>query len=109
MPAQTETRSFRRFRALNRLTSWRAARLAAAGKSTHLRDLTLAPLAAFVGAYVLRGRWRCGRTGFVSAVFTADGVFVCYAKLWERQNRISSLPAGNLQPPAPPSRSQPNG
>lgn len=55
------------------------------GKRARSIDLFLLPLAAFVRTYVLKRGFLDGLPGFVIAVFAAYGVFLRYAKIWEKQ------------------------
>ncbi len=53
------------------------------GRRARLLDLLLRPAAAFLRAYVLKQGFRDGMPGVIIAMFTAYGVFLQYAKLWE--------------------------
>lgn len=56
------------------------------GKRVHGRDLLLLPLATFIRTYILKQGFRDGVQGLIIAMFTAYGVFLKYAKVWESSN-----------------------
>jgi glycosyltransferase involved in cell wall biosynthesis len=48
-------------------------------------DLLFRPFFAFVTTYILKQGCRDGIHGFIIAIFTAYGVFLRYAKIWEKE------------------------
>jgi (heptosyl)LPS beta-1,4-glucosyltransferase len=61
-------------------------------KGKHVRgiDLFILPVAAFIRTYLLKQGFRDGVPGLVIAIFTAYGVFLKYAKVWEKRNAKES-------------------
>jgi glycosyltransferase involved in cell wall biosynthesis len=57
------------------------------GKQASASDLALRPLAAFLRTYLLKQGFRDGVQGLIIALFTAYGVFLKYAKTWEKQRQ----------------------
>jgi len=55
------------------------------GKRARPVDLFLLPIAAFLRSYISKKGFLDGVPGFVIAGFTAYGVFLRYAKIWEAQ------------------------
>lgn len=55
------------------------------GKRARAIDLFVLPIAAFFSTYILKRGFLDGLPGFVIAGFTAYGVFLRYAKIWEAQ------------------------
>lgn len=45
-------------------------------------------LTAFYNSYVKQEGWRAGTAGLVESIFQAFSMFITYAKLWEKQNKI---------------------
>ena len=84
----------KRFQELNAASSRDAAALAAQGKRAGLWGLCFAPFLTFVRSYLWHGEWRHGIAGLVTALFTAYGVFVRYAKLWELHHSPPPVPPG---------------
>ncbi|HMV49058.1 MAG TPA: glycosyltransferase family 2 protein [Blastocatellia bacterium] len=56
------------------------------GKRARGIDLFILPIAAFIRTYLLKQGFRDGVPGLAVAMFTAYGVFLKYAKLWERRH-----------------------
>jgi hypothetical protein len=81
-----------RLHELNVTSSAEATALAEQGKRATARTFVLTPLATFLRVYFVRGEWRRGRAGLLSAIFAAYEVFVCYSKLWEQQNVKTTVP-----------------
>ena len=44
------------------------------------------PVAAFIRTYFLKQGWRDGMRGLIISLFTAYGVFLKYAKIWEHEH-----------------------
>ncbi len=58
--------------------------LAEKGKSSGPGKIFFRPLAAFFRTYILKQGFRDGTQGLIIAMFTAYGVFLRYAKIWEK-------------------------
>lgn len=56
------------------------------GKRVRGIDLFILPIAAFIRTYLFKQGFRDGVPGLVVAIFTAYGVFLKYAKVWEKRN-----------------------
>jgi glycosyltransferase involved in cell wall biosynthesis len=56
------------------------------GKRVHGRDLLILPLATFIRTYIIKQGFRDGVQGLIIAMFTVYGVFLKYAKVWEKSN-----------------------
>jgi glycosyltransferase involved in cell wall biosynthesis len=56
------------------------------GKRARAIDLFILPIAAFIRTYLFKRGFRDGVPGLVIAIFTAYGVFLKYAKIWEKEN-----------------------
>lgn len=63
-----------------------AEHLANEGVKSGLSKIFFNPIAAFIRTYLLKQGFRDGIQGLMIAMFTAYGVFLKYAKVWERQN-----------------------
>lgn len=63
-----------------------AEHLANEGVKSGLSKIFFNPIAAFIRTYILKQGFRDGIQGLMIAMFTAYGVFLKYAKVWERQN-----------------------
>jgi len=63
-----------------------AAHLHRQGERASWLRLWLSPLAAFVRTYFFKQGFRDGVPGLIIALFTAYGVFLRYAKLWEHRH-----------------------
>ena len=59
------------------------------GKRVHGRDLLVLPVAAFIRTFILKQGFRDGVQGVIIAMFTAYGVFLKHAKVWEKANSQS--------------------
>jgi (heptosyl)LPS beta-1,4-glucosyltransferase len=66
-------------------TSLAAEHLYTQGKPSGWGDLTFRPFFAFLRTYFLKQGFRDGRQGLMIAIFTAYGVFLRYAKIWEKK------------------------
>lgn len=66
-------------------TTLAAAALERAGKSSSRSAMLFNSLAGFLRSYIVKQGFRDGTPGLVIAIFTAYGVFLKYAKLWERK------------------------
>jgi hypothetical protein len=44
---------------------------------------------AFYGSYIKQEGWRAGTAGLVESIYQAFSMFITYAKLWEKQQKIS--------------------
>lgn len=55
------------------------------GKRARGIDLLVLPISAFIRTYLLKQGFRDGVPGLIVALFTAYGVFLKYAKIWEMQ------------------------
>jgi hypothetical protein len=73
-------------RVLDSYTTLAAEHLFKHGKRTHLLDLFILPLSAFIRSYVLKQGFRDGVQGLIIAMFTAYSVFLKYAKVWEHEH-----------------------
>ena len=60
--------------------------LDSSGKKVGSAVLLLNSVGAFLRTYVLKQGFRDGTPGLIIAMFTAYGVFLKYAKVWERRN-----------------------
>jgi glycosyltransferase involved in cell wall biosynthesis len=67
-------------------TSLAAEYLHSRRRGAGIGDLLLRPAAAFLRTYVLKQGFRDGLPGLIIAVQTAYGVFLRYAKVWEKRN-----------------------
>lgn len=56
------------------------------GKIVGKTDLFFNPIAAFLRTYILKKGFQDGVQGLIIAMFTAYGVFLKYAKVWEKKN-----------------------
>jgi (heptosyl)LPS beta-1,4-glucosyltransferase len=56
------------------------------GKRVHGWDLFILPVATFIRTYIIKQGFRDGVQGLVIAMFTVYGVFLKYAKVWEKNN-----------------------
>ena len=56
------------------------------GREGHGVDLILRPIVAFLRCYLLKQGFRDGMPGLIIAGFTAYGVFLRYAKIWEKHS-----------------------
>ena len=63
-----------------------AEHLEKSGKTVSSGKLFTSAVAAFCRTYILKQGFRDGVQGMIIAMFTAYGVFLKYAKLWERRN-----------------------
>lgn len=63
-----------------------AEHLSRQGRRANLSALLFRPLFAFCRSYLLKQGFRDGTQGFIIAVFTAYGVFLRYAKVWEKNS-----------------------
>lgn len=45
-------------------------------------------LTGFYGSYVKQEGWRAGTAGLVESLYQAFSMFITYAKLWEKQNKL---------------------
>jgi len=81
-----------RLHTLNVTSSAEAAALAEQGKRATATTFVFTPFFTFVRVYFGQRQWRHGLSGFLSAIFAAYGVFVCYSKLWEQQNVKTTAP-----------------
>ena len=70
--------------ALDSYTTLAAEYHAKRGRRLRPIELVLSPLAAFVRTYFLKQGFRDGVPGLIIAMLTGYGVFLRYAKLWER-------------------------
>jgi hypothetical protein len=67
-------------------TSLAAEYLYSRRRGAGIGDLLFRPAAAFLRSYVLKQGFRDGLPGFIISVQTAYGVFLRYAKVWEKTN-----------------------
>lgn len=44
---------------------------------------------AFYGSFIRQKGWKAGITGWVESIYQAFSMFITYAKLWERQQKMS--------------------
>ncbi|MBW2281331.1 MAG: glycosyltransferase family 2 protein [Deltaproteobacteria bacterium] len=70
---------------LGRYSDWSALDLQEKGARATVVNLTLRPLWRFLRMYVLRRGFLDGRRGLMIASFASFGVFLKYARLWDRQ------------------------
>ena len=63
-----------------------AAHLDASGKTVGAGGILVKSIAAFIRTYIVKQGFRDGVRGMIISGFTAYGVFLKYAKLWEIQN-----------------------
>jgi (heptosyl)LPS beta-1,4-glucosyltransferase len=63
-----------------------AEHLAENGMTCGASKMFFSSIAAFIRTYILKQGFRDGVQGLMIAMFTAYGVFLKYAKLWERNN-----------------------
>lgn len=63
-----------------------AEHLASTGKTVGATAIFSNTVAAFIRTYILKHGFRDGVRGMIIAIFTAYGVFLKYAKLWEINN-----------------------
>ena len=63
-----------------------AEHLASDGVKSGISHIFFNPVAAFIRTYLLKQGFRDGVQGLMIAMFTAYGVFLKYAKVWERLN-----------------------
>ncbi len=56
------------------------------GKKVTGLSLFISSIAGFVRSYILKQGFRDGIQGLIIAMFTAYGVFLRYAKVWEKNN-----------------------
>jgi (heptosyl)LPS beta-1,4-glucosyltransferase len=68
-------------------TTLAAEQLYERGRRARLRDLIFRPLLAFFRSYILKQGCRDGLQGYIIAMFTAYGVFLRYAKIWEKNSK----------------------
>jgi glycosyltransferase involved in cell wall biosynthesis len=73
-------------RVIDSYTTLAAEHLSAEGKRAGWSALVFRPLYAFIRSYLLKQGFRDGTPGFMIAIFTAYGVFLRYAKIWEKDN-----------------------
>ncbi len=45
-------------------------------------------LTAFYGSYIKQEGWRAGTAGLVESIYQSFSMFITYAKLWEKQNKV---------------------
>lgn len=57
-------------------------------KSFHMHDLVLRPIVRFLRGYIFRLGFLDGLPGLVVATTSAYGVFIKYAKLWEKRHGL---------------------
>lgn len=70
----------------NTYASLAAEHLAENGRVAGSGKMFFSSIAAFLRTYLLKQGFRDGVQGMIIAMFTAYGVFLKYAKLWERNN-----------------------
>jgi glycosyltransferase involved in cell wall biosynthesis len=73
-------------RVIDTYTTLAAQHLAAAGERSGGSKMFFSSIAAFIRTYLLKQGFRDGVPGLMIAMFTAYGVFLKYAKVWERNN-----------------------
>jgi len=73
-------------RVLDSYATLAAEHLASNGVKSGPMQIFFNPISAFIRTYLLKQGFRDGVQGLVIAMFTAYGVFLKYAKLWERSN-----------------------
>jgi len=76
-------------------TTFAADHLYRQGKRAGWNDLIFRPLAAFVRTYILKQGFRDGLPGLIIAVFTSYGVFLRYAKVWEKRLNSELISEGS--------------
>lgn len=74
-------------RVINSYTTLAAEALDKRGKTTGALDIFTKSIAGFLRSYVLKQGFRDGIQGLLIAMFTSYGVFLKYAKLWERTSK----------------------
>lgn len=74
-------------RLIDSYTTLAAEYLHGQGKGAGWSDLMFRPFFAFLSIYFLKQGCRDGIHGFIIAIFTAYGVFLRYAKIWEKKSR----------------------
>lgn len=47
-------------------------------------------LTAFLRSYIFEGGWRVGTIGLIESLYQAFSIFITYAKLWEKQNKLAT-------------------
>jgi glycosyltransferase involved in cell wall biosynthesis len=73
-------------RVTDRYATLAAEHLAKSGVTSGASKMFFSSIAAFVRTYILKQGFRDGVPGLMIAMFTAYGVFLKYAKVWERVN-----------------------
>ena len=73
-------------RVTNNYATLAAEHLAGNGVKSGIGKMFFSSIAAFIRTYILKQGFRDGTPGFLIAMFTAYGVFLKYAKVWERNN-----------------------
>jgi len=73
-------------RVTNDYATLAAEHLAKQGMTSGAGKIFFSSIAAFVRTYILKQGFRDGVQGLIIAMFTAYGVFLKYAKVWERNN-----------------------
>jgi glycosyltransferase involved in cell wall biosynthesis len=71
-------------RVLDSYATLAAEQLAAEGKTVGSFSIFTSSVAAFIRTYLLKQGYRDGVPGFMISMFTAYGVFLKYAKVWEK-------------------------
>ena len=71
-------------RTIDSYTSLASAALSNSGRISSARTMFFSSIAGFLRSYIVKQGFRDGVQGLMIAVFTAYGVFLKYAKLWER-------------------------
>ena len=69
---------------LNRFSSISANGHYSDNRSFYMHDLLMRPIIRFIRSYILRRGFMDGLPGFIIAITCSYGVFVKYAKLWEK-------------------------
>lgn len=82
---------------LDSYTSLAAEFLHKNGKVVGKKHLFFNPVAAFLRTYILKKGFRDGIQGLMIAMFTAYGVFLKYAKVWEKENNKSDENGNSLR------------
>jgi hypothetical protein len=90
------------FRTALRFTQWGAEDAFERGKRAGAGDLLVRPLAKFLKMYVLRMGFRDGWHGFVLCTFSAFGVFLKYARIWDMGRRGLAVSREGAPPELPP-------
>jgi hypothetical protein len=62
--------------------------LSDSGRVSSASKMFYSSIAGFLRAYVVKQGFRDGVQGLMIAMFTAYGVFLKYAKLWERNTKL---------------------